>query len=117
MKIKDIIYNTPEISEEKLLEIINNELDFLKRINKSLINRILNIHNYSEPINKLLLKEYDLIQDKKSFLTKSQRDLVIGFVGACMIKIVKNDGGTTESTSPDGLEFVPKAEEIRDNSE
>ena len=42
-------------------------------------------------LNKAFLDEYDLIQDKKSFLTKSQRDFVIGFVGYCMIKMTKDD--------------------------
>ena len=37
----------------------------------------------------------DIIQDKKSFLTKSERNTVIGFVGTCMIEMTKgNDDGT-----------------------
>ena len=98
MKIKELIQNTPEISEEKLLEYIDNELPFLQKINKGLINRILHIHGYSDSTNKLILKEYDIIQDKKSLLTKSQRNLITGFVGACMIKMVKGYG-SGESTS------------------
>ena len=38
-----------------------------------------------------MLKEYDLIQDKNSYLTRSQRDAVIGFVGLCMIEMTKGD--------------------------
>ena len=37
------------------------------------------------------IKEYDLIQDKNSYLTRSQRDTIIGFVGLCMIEMTKGD--------------------------
>ena len=117
MKIADLIYETPEITEEKLLEIINTNLESLKSINRNIIDRIEQIHKYSNPINELILKEYDLIQDKQSYLTKSQRDLLTGYVGACLIKMVKKDnGGREESTSDDRLESIPEAEEVRDNS-
>jgi len=95
MKINDIIYQTPEITEEKLLENIDNYLIFFR--DKSLIKRIRELHKGIE-INKAFLKEYDLIQDKKSYLTKSQRVMVTGFVGMCMIQMVKDNGGG-ESTS------------------
>lgn len=100
MKVKELIQQTPEMTEEKLLEIIDDNVEFLKKINKSLIRRIEQIYKCSDSINKLILKEYDTIQDKQSYLTKSERDLITGFVGACMIKMVKNDdnnGGATES--------------------
>ena len=95
MKINDIIYQTPEITEEKLLENIDNYLIFFR--DKSLIKRIRELHKNSK-INKAFLEEYDLIQDKKSYLTKSQRVMVTGFVGMCMIQMVKDNGGG-ESTS------------------
>ena len=95
MKIKELIYQTPEITEEKLLEFINNNLSMLR--NKELVGRINSLHK-TKPTNQALLDEYDLIQDKKSNLTKSQRDIVIGFVGLCMIKMVKGYG-SGESTS------------------
>lgn len=95
MKINDIIYQTPEITEEKLLENIDNYLIFFR--DKNLIERIRELHKGIE-INKAFLEEYDLIQDKKSYLTKSQRVMVTGFVGMCMIQMVKDNGGG-ESTS------------------
>lgn len=103
MKINELLYKTPEMTEEKLLEIINKEFSKLKTINKFLVDRILEIHkNSSESTAELILKEYDLIQEKKSLLTKSQRDLVIGFVGACMIEMIKDDetnsGGDIQQT-------------------
>lgn len=91
MKIKELLYETPEMTEEKLLEIIEKELDNLKRINQHLIKRIEEIHKYSDNIGNLIIKEFDLIQDKKSYLTKSERDIIIGFVGTCIIKMVKAD--------------------------
>ena len=117
MKIKDLIYETPEITEEKLLEIINTNLKSLKSIDRNIISRIEQINKHSNPTNKLILKEYDLIQDKKSYLTKSQRDILTGFVGTCLIKMVKSNGGGEESTSDNRLESIPEAEEVRDNSE
>jgi hypothetical protein len=39
MKIKELLYKTPEMTEEKLLEIIDNEIPTLKRINRHLINK------------------------------------------------------------------------------
>ena len=89
MKIKDIIYKTPEITEEKLLEFIKVSLPVMR--NKELIRRVEYFHREVD-LPQAFLDEYDLIQDKKSYLTKMQRDLVVGFVGLCMIKMVKADG-------------------------
>ena len=88
MKINELLYQAPEMTEEKLLELIINDLDNFKRISK-LEKRLKQIHGYKEPLEKLILKEFDLIQDKKSFLSKSQRDLIVGFVGTCLIKMTK----------------------------
>ena len=88
MKIKELIYQTPEITEEKLLEFIDNNISMLR--NKELIGRIKELHKIKS-INQAILDEYDLIQDKNSYLTKSQRDIITGFVGLCMIKMVKDD--------------------------
>ena len=90
MKIKELLYKTPEMTEEKLLEIINKKLPILR--NKTIIGRVNQLHGYDTA--KALLDEYDLIQDKKSNLTKSQRDIVVGFVGLCMIHMVKGNEGT-----------------------
>lgn len=89
MKIKELIYQTPEMTEEKLLEIMNSNLDLVK---PDLKERIKGLHkDPSKPFDfsKAFLDEYDIIQDKKSYLTKSQRNTVIGFVGTCMILMTK----------------------------
>ena len=91
MKIKDLIYETPEMTEEKLLTIINENL---KMVDSFLKRRLIEIHKDStKPFDlaQAFLDEYDLIQDKKSFLTNSQRKLVNGFVGYCMIKMTKGN--------------------------
>lgn len=119
MKIKELLYETPEMTEEKLLEIMDNELLSLIKINKNLIQRINDIYNHSEPISRLILKEFDLIQDKQSYLTKSQRDLVTGFVGSCMIKMAKGNGDsgdTNEPASDNRLESISHVEEVGDSS-
>ena len=87
MKIKDLIYETPEMTEEKLLTIINENL---KMVDSFLRKRLKELHKNVD-LNKAFLDEYDLIQDKKSFLTNSQRKLVNGFVGYCMIKMTKGN--------------------------
>ena len=95
MKIKELIYQTPEMSEEKLLEIVGNNLNWIK---KDLKKRIYNLHkDPTKPFDysQAFLDEYDLIQDKKSLLTKSQRNTVVGFVGLCMIKMTKGLDGTS----------------------
>ena len=91
MKIADLIYETPEMTEEKLLAIINENL---KMVDSFLKKRLIEI--YRDPtkpfdIAQTFLDEYDLIQDKKSLLTNSQRRLVNGFVGMCMIKMTKGN--------------------------
>ena len=89
MKIKELIYQTPEMTEEKLLEIMNNNLDLVK---PDLKERIMELHKdplKSSNLSQAFLDEYDIIQDKKSYLTKSQRNTVIGFVGTCMILMTK----------------------------
>ena len=91
MKIEELIYKIPEMSEEKLLKLLNSHLDWIK---KDLKNRIIELHkNNDKPFDlaQSLLNEYDLIQDKKSNLSKSQRDQIIGFVGMCMIQMTKGE--------------------------
>lgn len=90
MKIKDLIYKTPEMTEEKLLTIIDKNK---MMVNKDLIKRLKELHKGID-LNKAFLDEYDLVQDKKSLLTKSQRNMVIGFVGVCMIEMTKDNDGT-----------------------
>lgn len=88
MKIKELIYQTPEMTEEKLLEIIDKTLPIMRNSTK---NRIRELHREENNLAKAFLDEYDLIQDKKSYLTKSQRDQIVGFVGLCMIKMTKGN--------------------------
>ena len=88
MKIKELLYQTPEMTEKKLLEIINSNL---KMMNNSAKRRIQQLHKNELNLAKAFLDEYDLIQDKKSFLTKGQREQIVGFVGLCMIQMTKGN--------------------------
>ena len=88
MKIKELLYNTPEMTEEKLLKIINLNLTMMRSSAK---NRIRELHKGENNLAKAFLDEYDLIQDKKSYLTKSQRDQITGFIGLCMIQMTKGN--------------------------
>lgn len=85
MKIKELIYKTPEMTEEKLLKIMDSHLNWIR---KDLKDRIIGLHKSSN-LSQAFLDEYDLIQDKKSYLTRGQRNIVIGFVGTCMIEMTK----------------------------
>ena len=87
MKIKDVIQKIPEMTEEKLLEIINATFPIVK---PEIKNRIQELHKGVD-LAQAFLDEYDLVQDKKSNLTKGQRDQVVGFVGLCMIRMTKGD--------------------------
>ena len=82
MKLEEALYKAPEVSEEKLLELIQKRIGFL------------NLKSWSR--NKYtpedVLKEWDNIQIKKSFLSRNQRDQICAFVSACLIEMVKNDG-------------------------
>ena len=92
MKINELLYKTPEMTEDKLLEIINSHENWIP---KNLMNRVEELHK-GDSFSVGMLKEYDLIQDKNSYLTRSQRDTVVGFVGLCMIEMTKgteSDGG------------------------
>lgn len=87
MKLNNVIYNTKEISESKLLDIIKNNFKLTSRSLRIKLKEL-----YSEKdISNIILDEYDLIQQKKSLLTKSQRDQILGFIGLCMIKMVKGN--------------------------
>lgn len=88
MKLKELLYQTPEMSEERLLSIIKEDLENFERATK-LTSRLRQIHKHSKSLPEIILEEFDLIQDKKSYLSKSQRDMITGFVGACMIKMAK----------------------------
>lgn len=87
MKLNNVIYNTKEISESKLLDIIKNNF---KLISRSLRVKLKELYSEKD-ISNIILDEYDLIQQKKSLLTKSQRDQILGFIGLCMIKMVKGN--------------------------
>lgn len=87
MKIEELIYKTPEMSEEKLIELLDKYSPLLKREIKFRLNQL----HKEKDLSEALLTEYDLIQDKKSNLSKSQRDQVIGFVGMCMIQMTKGE--------------------------
>ena len=88
MKINDLLYKTPEMTEEKLLEIMDSHHDWLR---KDFKKRIHQLHKYESSLSKAILNEYDLIQDKQSLLTRSQRNIVVGFTGMCMIEMTKGN--------------------------
>ena len=107
MKIKELIYETPEMSEDKLKLIINEHLSWLRPYFKE---RILKLHNFID-LSQAILDEYDLVQDKKSLLTKSQRDMITGFVSACMINMVKDDRRDSSGRS-DSIDSVQDIQEV-----
>lgn len=89
MELKKAIYTKPELSEGNLLREVQKYLGLVK---PSIIAKLRYIEE-SEDVAEAILKEYDLIQEKKSCLSRLERDLISGYVGLCMIKMVKEDGG------------------------
>lgn len=92
MKINELLYTTPEMTEEKLLDLIEEYKYMLTSAH--LDERLIELYykRHETPIDnfaKVILDEYDTIQEKKSYLTKSQRDLICGFVSMCLIKMTK----------------------------
>ena len=111
MKIEELIYKTPEMTEEKLLEIMNSHLDWIK---KDLKDRIIELHRNDDKsfdLAQAFLDEYDLIQDKESYLTRSQRNIIIGFVGTCMFEMTKGDGGSNSTGGSDSVDSVQDIQE------
>lgn len=94
MKLEEVLYKTPEMTEEKLLDIIRT---YTKFIGNSASNRIIELYNKRHKFNpdidlaQMILEEWDLIQEKKSFLTKSQRDQICGLVSMCLIQMTKGN--------------------------
>lgn len=89
MKLNDILYKAPEMTEERLLEIIEKRLGFLDFKDWS--------RNKYKP--KQVLEEYDLIQEKKSKLTRSQRNQILGFISACLIEMSQNNEADKSKSS------------------
>lgn len=88
MKLEDVLYKTPEITEEKLLNLIDKKKYVLyKEWAKK--------KNYS---SQEILDEWDLIQAKKSKLSKDQRDQICFLVSMCLIEMTKDGGRDTQST-------------------
>ena len=104
MKIEEILYQTPEMTEEKLLRIIDENKILLKR---NLLNKLSYYKEYCntgiidgdipkdisiEAIS--ILKEWDLIQDKKSYLSKSERDKILALVSSSLIMMTRGGEST-----------------------
>lgn len=85
MKLQEIIQQTPEITEEKLLEQIKVISKFLRN---STIDRLNTLHKIL-PLEQAILQEYDNINSKTSLLTRSQREEVQGLVATCLIQLTK----------------------------
>lgn len=87
MNIEELIAAAPEMTEEKLLENIESNMP------------LFNIKEWCRgkySSAKEVLDEWDLIQMKKSKLSRSQRDFISGLVGMSLVNMVK-DGGESES--------------------
>ena len=125
MKIKDIIYQTPEMSEERLLKLIESHLDFLishpiaRRL--QIVKRLKDIHKFynNSELPQKILNEWDLIQDKKSLLTKSQRDCICSLVSVCLIEMTKKDDEKLdeyEEITDGGTDNTNSVEDIQETS-
>ena len=89
MKIEELIYKTPEMSEEKLLKLISEYKRFLR---KNTIKRLNEFYKHENSLEKCILNEWDKIQEKNSYLTKSQRDEILAIVSTGLVSMTKGYG-------------------------
>lgn len=85
MKLEEIIQQTPEMTEEKLLENIKTNKIFLR---KSTSNRVYKLHKLLTE-EQAILKEWDNINNKTSYLTNSERQEIQGLVAVSLINMTK----------------------------
>lgn len=93
MAIKELLYKTPEMTEEKLLELIDKYKNYLKPSLLKILEDSYHVYKMDArtSIQQAILKEWDLIQEKKSNLSKNQRDQICSLVSVCLIKMTKGD--------------------------
>lgn len=89
MKLENAIYNAPEMSNEKLLEHIDKNGNMLT---KNLKDRLWKLNPNIYEFNKQVVSEFNKIQNKTSYLSKSQRDIISGLVSFSLITMTKDDG-------------------------
>ena len=90
MKIKEVLYKTPEMTEERLLKFIKKYKIF---ISPYTIKRLREIHKFTDndEIPQIILNEWDLIQEKKSYLSKSQRDQILALVSISLARMSEGE--------------------------
>lgn len=96
MKLEKILYRTPEMTEEKLRELIKKHKWFL---DSGIVKRLREIHKFNdEKVPQIILNEWDLIQSKQSFLSKSQRDKICALVSVCLVEMAKGNEQVVSQT-------------------
>ena len=97
MNIKDVLYKTPEMTEERLLKLIKEYMPFLKRYQ---LKDVQDKHEGTD-LEKAILAEWDLIQEKRSTLSRSERDAVSGLVSFALLAMTKDNGRDNSETGGD----------------
>jgi len=100
MEVDKMIQDAPEMSTEKLLELIENLLNDkkIRVLRKNTISEVKRLHKdyVDENLSLHLLEEFDLITQKKSNLTNSMREEVFHLVSFCLVQMTKGDDVTKE---------------------
>ena len=73
MKINDLLYKTPEMTEEKLLKIMDSHIDWIPM---KFFRRLRELHKEEFNLSKIILNEYDLVNDKKYAYTSQIYELI-----------------------------------------
>lgn len=84
MKLEDTLYQAPELSEEKFGERLE---ELIKQFSSYRVP-LLSIKKWTA---KELIKEWELVQNKQSNLTRSQRDDVKGIVSMALLNMFKEE--------------------------
>lgn len=85
MILTDLIQQVPDLTEEKLIESVEELL-------KSPLIQNFKIFKIKNWTAKELIDEWDLIRFKQSKLSRNQRDSICLIVEYALIKLIKNDG-------------------------
>ena len=87
MNLENLIPNSPELNEEKLITMLK---EYSKYMSTEAKRRLQELHKELD-VEYAILEEYNLIQNKKSLLTRSQREQIEGLVALCLIRLSKGD--------------------------
>ena len=87
MTLEEIKNKYLDVTEEKLLENIEKYKSYMRW---TTLDRVKN-YNKDLPDSEAIINEWNKIQEKKSYLSSSERNEIAVFVGMCIVDIINKD--------------------------